>query len=75
MHFLSQTAVKSSIPGAAAVVDITQQLAANCFQLAKDKFGSKVGPITSLPIEHILYALMTNMKHSTSCWSRSCAPC
>jgi len=37
-----QTAVKSSIPGAAAVVDITQKLAANCFQLVKDKFGSKV---------------------------------
>ena len=54
MHFLPQTAVKSSIPGAAAVVDITQKLAANCFQLAKDKFGSKVGPITSLQIVFLM---------------------
>ena len=54
MQLLSQTAVKSSIPGAAAVVDITQKLAANCFQLAKDKFGSKVGPTTSLLIVFLI---------------------
>ena len=54
MHFLSQTAVKSSIPGAASVVDITQKLADNCFQLAKDKFGSKVGPTTSLLIVFLI---------------------
>ena len=34
--------MKYSIPGAAAVVDISQRLAATCSQLAKDKFGSKV---------------------------------
>jgi len=37
-----QAAVKCSVPGAAAVVEISQRLAAVCFHLAKDKFGSKV---------------------------------
>ena len=34
--------MKCSVPGAAAVVEISQRLAAVCFHLAKDKFGSKV---------------------------------
>jgi len=37
-----QAAVKCSVPGAAAVVEISQRLAAVCRHLAKDKFGSKV---------------------------------
>ena len=39
--------MKCSVPGAAAVVEISQRLAAVCFHLAKDKFGSKVIHTTS----------------------------
>ena len=39
---ISQATVKCSVPGAAAVIEISQRLATVCFQLAKDKFGSKV---------------------------------